>query len=68
MGNRLGRASSRKKRTRRFERLEKRLLLAADPFGQNPLQPLDVTRDGIVNETDANALIANPRLLACQAW
>ena len=29
---------------------------------------LDVTRDGIVNETDANALIANPRLLACQAW
>lgn len=29
---------------------------------------LDVSRDGIVNETDANMLIANPRLLACQAW
>ena len=29
---------------------------------------LDVSRDGIVNQTDANMLIANPRLLACQAW
>lgn len=29
---------------------------------------LDVNRDNIVNETDANMLIANPRLLACQAW
>lgn len=29
---------------------------------------LDVSRDGIVNETDANMLIGNPRLLACQAW
>lgn len=29
---------------------------------------LDVSRDGIVNETDGNMLMANPRLLACQAW
>ena len=29
---------------------------------------LDVSRDGAVTETDANMLIANPRLLSCQAW
>lgn len=29
---------------------------------------LDVSRDGNINEDDANMLIANPKLLACQTW
>ena len=35
------------------ERLERRDLLAANPFGQNPLQPLDVNRDGQISALDA---------------
>lgn len=29
---------------------------------------LDANKDGMVNETDANMLIADPTLLACQPW
>ena len=50
----------RKDRTERrflFERLEKRDLLAADPFGTNSLQPLDVSRDGRVSALDALRII-----------
>ncbi|MEM9825825.1 MAG: dockerin type I domain-containing protein, partial [Planctomycetota bacterium] len=43
----------RSSRQSRFESLEHRDLLAADPFGQNPLQPLDVSRDGNVSALDA---------------
>lgn len=40
-----------------FEQLERRELLAATPFGTNPLQPFDVTRDGIVSAGDALRVI-----------
>jgi len=40
-----------------FEQLEARHLLAASPFGTNPLQPLDVNRDGNVSAVDALQII-----------
>jgi len=40
-----------------LEKLEPRHLLAANPFGTNPLQPFDVTRDGIVSALDALVVI-----------
>ena len=45
------------KRRHLFEQLEARHLLAASPFGTNPLQPLDVTRDGQVTALDALRVI-----------
>jgi Dockerin type I domain len=39
------------------EQLESRNLLAALPFGQNPLQRLDVSRDGTVSALDALRVI-----------
>ncbi|MGB0600309.1 MAG: Ig-like domain-containing protein [Rubripirellula sp.] len=42
-----------RRRLRIFETLETRHLLAADPFGTNSLQPLDVSRDGLVSSLDA---------------
>lgn len=44
-------------RRRLFERLEPRYMLAANPFGTNQLQPLDVTRDGSVTALDALRVI-----------
>src|SRR6056297_1035051 len=53
-----GRRSSRFLRRRHaVERLEKRELLAAVAFGTNPLQPLDVNRDGAVTSIDAFRII-----------
>lgn len=48
-----------RRRLRRLsaERLERRELLAADPFGTNQLQPLDVTHDGAVTPFDALVVI-----------
>ena len=42
-----------------FEPLEPRLPLAAAAFGHNPLQPLDVNRDGHVSPLDALIVINN---------
>ena len=46
--------------------------LVAIEFGltipEHMLPILDVNHDGTVGKTDANMLIANPRLLSCQAW
>ncbi|MEL6108828.1 MAG: dockerin type I domain-containing protein, partial [Planctomycetota bacterium] len=47
----------RSKRRSLLQSLEPRRLLAADPFGQNPLQPLDVSRDGQVSPIDALQVI-----------
>ncbi|PAY17972.1 hypothetical protein CKO51_18350 [Rhodopirellula sp. SM50] len=41
------------KRRALIERLERRDLLAANPFGTNPLQRFDVSRDGAVSPIDA---------------
>ncbi|TWU58024.1 dockerin type I domain-containing protein [Rubripirellula reticaptiva] len=49
--------SRRSNRRTRFEPLEERRLLAADPFGTNQLQPLDVSRDGQVSALDALQVI-----------
>ena len=40
-----------------LEQLEQRHLLAASPFGTNPLQALDVSRDGTVSSLDALRVI-----------
>lgn len=45
------------KRQNLFEQLEARHLLAGASFGTNPLQPLDVTRDGSVTAVDALRVI-----------
>ena len=45
------------KRISLIEGLEPRCLLAASPFGTNVLQPLDVSRDGIVSALDALRVI-----------
>ena len=53
---RRGRAKTRSRHRRQrlaVEILEDRRLLAADPFGQNLLQPFDVSRDGSVSALDA---------------
>lgn len=47
----------RSKRRLFVERLERRDLLAANPYGTNPLQPLDVNRDGNVSALDALRVI-----------
>ncbi len=53
----------RRRRPLRLESLELRLPLAASPFGTNPLQRLDVSRDGTLSPNDAliviNALAEN---------
>ena len=45
------------KRRSFIERLERRDLLASNPFGTNPLQRFDVSRDGIVSPLDALRII-----------
>ncbi|QDS86922.1 Putative deoxyribonuclease RhsC [Rosistilla ulvae] len=51
------RAVTTAKRRCLLEQLETRHLLAAVPFGQNPLQVLDVNRDGVVAPVDALRII-----------